>query len=456
MSQKSDWGIGMDKPKIILRLSEMTLGHLRGMTLHERRSGGDLSHIDRSRTNQNRVLIGSGNPGDDARTAIKSIRLENLQNEIEALQGGGRKKAANERLLEGMRDPWTSKTKAPFREVFLTASPEFFREPGQGPGEWDTEKAEMFIARAHSFLKERFGCSLIALSVHLDEETPHLHGLVIPMTEKNSKSRGRQILVAPSSHPSLKSLGGKTGYERLQDAAGEAFADLGIERGEARAAELRRLEEEDDLAEFLGEKVERRAPARLAHIPPAALRQATREELIAARQHRRNAAEELKATARKAATAELALADARERDRLAQRRADEAGAYAQALTVGADAIISDELRYGAASEASPERLVFGPAAPQNADWRSRLVSVIKPARAALIRFAKVVGIIREREAAVARDEAQIAEKATLLERGLRAARVVAVQGGWSDGANDIVGALGVAQQKRIQRQNERQ
>jgi hypothetical protein len=106
-------------------------------------------------------------------------------------------------------------------DVFISASPEYFRpeEPDRA-GYWEGEKFEAWLAANEAFLKREFGeRNILRAECHLDESTPHIHAVVVPLTKKGKLSY-RQL------------YGGKrTELSELQDRAWEAVADLGIERG---------------------------------------------------------------------------------------------------------------------------------------------------------------------------------------------------------------------------------
>jgi len=89
-------------------------------------------------------------------------------------------------------------------------------------------------------------------SGHVDEEAYHVHFVVATWTEKITANRGQQFLLQPSLNSLIAS------YELAQNVAGDAFAELGIIRGERRAEAIR-------VAKAAGEAV----PKRRRHIPPS-------------------------------------------------------------------------------------------------------------------------------------------------------------------------------------------
>lgn len=348
----------MKTPKVVLRFDRSTLARLNAITAHEQRTGGDLRHIDVSKTAENRVLVGSGNPGDDIRSRIAEMSGENLENEVAALQAKSQHKAARERLREGPKDPWDSKATKHLTRGVLSASPDFFTSP---------ERVELFAERSQKWLEETFGESLVAASLHLDERTPHVHFEVLPTVVKTSARRGEQRQIAHRQHPAFAEVPGQVAsYERLQDEAGEVFADLGLDRGE-RHAERARLDE------FFGGKA---TPAP-KNTPPAewrAQRQAEAVMLSAEAQ-----AAELMGTARTAASKTRA----------------EAQAYASAVQRGAEAVAAEEVVWRAPTSERPSAsLRPGPAFPADKARGQALADALRPAWSWVVGFAERFGLAK--------------------------------------------------------------
>lgn len=67
-------------------------------------------------------------------------------------------------------------------DVLLTISPDFFRPSDpDAAGVWEQEKLEIFEREAIAFLKQQFGPRLAAAVLHLDESTPHIQAVVVPV-----------------------------------------------------------------------------------------------------------------------------------------------------------------------------------------------------------------------------------------------------------------------------------
>jgi hypothetical protein len=103
-------------------------------------------------------------------------------------------------------------------EVVLTASPEWFRRGADGQAE-DMRESKWVADNLH-FLKEKFGeRNVVSFTLHQDEKTPHVHAVVIPITDKNRLSA--DTLFNPKT------------LSQLQTDYAAAMAEHGLERGVA-------------------------------------------------------------------------------------------------------------------------------------------------------------------------------------------------------------------------------
>ena len=100
-------------------------------------------------------------------------------------------------------------------EMILTASADFFERDENGlaldirEGEWLKKNME--------FLQGRYGKNLVALTLHQDEKTPHLHAIIVPLTEDNRLS-AKEVFTPRT----LRAL--QTDYARAMEC-------FGLERG---------------------------------------------------------------------------------------------------------------------------------------------------------------------------------------------------------------------------------
>ena len=71
-------------------------------------------------------------------------------------------------------------------EMILSASADFFERDQNGLA-LDIRENE-WLKKNKKFLQERYGKNLVALTLHQDEKTPHLHAIIVPLTEDNRLS----------------------------------------------------------------------------------------------------------------------------------------------------------------------------------------------------------------------------------------------------------------------------
>lgn len=104
-------------------------------------------------------------------------------------------------------------------EVVLSASPEFFRpdRPWE-PGTYDPERMEAWRDASLAWLEERYGDRLVSAVLHLDEATPHIQAVFVPLTEDHRLSAKEVV-------------GGPDDLREFQNSIGAALAPLGIQRG---------------------------------------------------------------------------------------------------------------------------------------------------------------------------------------------------------------------------------
>lgn len=99
-------------------------------------------------------------------------------------------------------------------EYLLTASPEAFNDTAIDIDQWAESNIE--------FLRKKHGRGLIAAWLHLDESTPHIHALVVPLLKKPD---GSAKLCARDF------FGGKQKLATLQTQYAQAMKKFGLERG---------------------------------------------------------------------------------------------------------------------------------------------------------------------------------------------------------------------------------
>jgi hypothetical protein len=173
------------------------------MRKHGNRSGGDLSHVDPTRTGLNL----HHSDWDDPRDLAACMR---------AVSG-------HHRARQRKGCPLGT-------HVLLTASPGYFRpQSPSAAGTWDKARLDAWVAANVAWLNRRFPDQVAAWRVDLDETTPHFDAFIVPINVRVTKTGKR---VPEISHRAAFSTGkGPRSYEALQDEYAAAMAHLGLKRG---------------------------------------------------------------------------------------------------------------------------------------------------------------------------------------------------------------------------------
>ena len=105
-------------------------------------------------------------------------------------------------------------------EVFLGASPEFFRPRGGEAGTWDAARLKAWTPAAMAWLKSEWGeKNVVSAVLHLDETTPHIQAVVVPIDPDSGRMNAARW------------LNGRKAMSEMQDRYGEAMHGLGLVRG---------------------------------------------------------------------------------------------------------------------------------------------------------------------------------------------------------------------------------
>lgn len=108
-------------------------------------------------------------------------------------------------------------------ELILTASPAYFRPDDPAAyGVYDEGRLQDFARLAVNWLEDRYAANLVSISLHLDEATPHIHAIVVPLVNGRLSAR------------SLFALKGK--FSEIQDSFAAVMAPLGLQRGRRRSS----------------------------------------------------------------------------------------------------------------------------------------------------------------------------------------------------------------------------
>lgn len=155
---------GRPGPDIVMTIRYAGASEIRSVTDHEiNRTTDGSSAIDPARSHLNEILHGP-------------------KTQQEAVQ---------KMWADGVRPP-AKQAEDPYVQIVLSASPEYFREEGQGPGEWSQDKLDAWKAETIAWLKAEYGDDLAHVSMHLDEDTPHMHVLVIPTYARKARKPSRR------------------------------------------------------------------------------------------------------------------------------------------------------------------------------------------------------------------------------------------------------------------------
>lgn len=154
---------GREGPDIVANIRYVGVSAVRAVSDHEKKRIPDgVSSIDLERSHLNKVLVGEGTQMDA----------------LEALWSSGVKRPA-------------AQAEAPFVQLVLSASPAFFRPRGQGLGQYDQCLLDQWQNATLTWLQDEYGVDLVHASIHLDEDTPHIHALVVPTYRKAARRPGK-------------------------------------------------------------------------------------------------------------------------------------------------------------------------------------------------------------------------------------------------------------------------
>jgi hypothetical protein len=78
-------------------------------------------------------------------------------------------------------------------DILLSVSPEWFRpDDPSAIGTWDEDRLRVFVAEAEAWAKKTFGPRIVSMDLHLDEATPHIHLVVVPIMPGAVADDGRK------------------------------------------------------------------------------------------------------------------------------------------------------------------------------------------------------------------------------------------------------------------------
>ncbi|GAB3243603.1 hypothetical protein GCM10027346_40490 [Hymenobacter seoulensis] len=135
---------------------------------------------------------------------------------------------ANERIAE-LQLPRLRKDAVRVVEVLLTASEEKFpKDPTTG--QRADIRGSQWVQDNLDFLQKRYGAqNVIGCLLHQDESTPHLHALVVPVTQEPRLHQGERR--GPAERLSARDLFSPVALRQLQTDYAQAMAPYGLRRG---------------------------------------------------------------------------------------------------------------------------------------------------------------------------------------------------------------------------------
>ncbi|MFC3614531.1 plasmid recombination protein, partial [Lutimaribacter marinistellae] len=226
----------------MLRFEGLYPHQLAGYEAHRLRKGGDLSHVDKSRSELNQRLIG---PEDWAAQALEEIRemaTENFAAELESLEKRNRKKDIERRMVEGPKQPWRQTRHGPMREVILTVNKDWFEGNGAASGQEQKEREELFGELARVWLIKSFGDDVIHARADRDEVAYHIHAVIMPRATVEIAKPKAKVKTASATRRMLQpSIRARPKPRTPNQETGKAAATPKFERVEPEALQGRHL-----------------------------------------------------------------------------------------------------------------------------------------------------------------------------------------------------------------------
>ncbi|MFA9371001.1 MAG: MobV family relaxase [Labilibaculum antarcticum] len=168
-----------------------------------------VCHMDKYKGSD---LGGLGNHIDRIKIS-KNVDSERVKNNLELVEAKG---SLKKMVADRIRNGYLGKRKLRDNAVhccgfILSGSPELMN---------NLSKKEIlnWAAKNHEFFSDRYGIeNIVRCSLHLDEETPHLHLHLVPLTEDGRLS--------------AKDIFNKIEMKQLQSTYAEAMREFGLKRG---------------------------------------------------------------------------------------------------------------------------------------------------------------------------------------------------------------------------------
>lgn len=194
-------------PFQVLRIKKCKGGAIAAAVKHNTRESPP-AHCDPAKSHLNRELIGGNDP-----TLLTYKQIKQRMNEL---------------INTCPRKIRVDQVKCV--ELLLSASADFFvpderDQDGQNDNhvehDWDEQRLQQWTKHSLDFIHNELGPRAISATLHLDELTPHIHVLVVPIHDWDKRNLSCKGL-----------FGNRQGFSQWQDKYQRYMKPIGLERGE--------------------------------------------------------------------------------------------------------------------------------------------------------------------------------------------------------------------------------
>ena len=198
-----------------VRIEKKKASSLKGMANHTQRLFREEgSHIDYSKSHLNETLHGDDSP-----------LWKQVEDQL-SKSGVTLKKGSHNASVVAV-------------EIVISATPTYFRDSYKDWGVYDSKKVDIWKEKVLQTLKDKYQDNFVHASLHLDEATPHIHAVVVPIAEKECAKRRTKAQIQAGEAPETytknvldaKSMFNKAGLRQLQTDFAAPLKEIGIERG---------------------------------------------------------------------------------------------------------------------------------------------------------------------------------------------------------------------------------
>lgn len=155
---------GRKTADVVMTTRYVGMREIHAVSRHElERHADGSSAIDPERSHLNKVLLGP---------ATQSDAIDGM-------------------LKQGVKGP-TKQADTPFVQMVLSASPQFFRKDSDVVGTFEADRLKVWVDETMGWAKREYGQDLAHASLHLDEDTPHIHMLIVPTYSRKPRKPGRR------------------------------------------------------------------------------------------------------------------------------------------------------------------------------------------------------------------------------------------------------------------------